>query len=227
MHLVWLRNDLRLEDNPALYHASTQGNVCCAYVVTALQWQTHNDAPAKIAFWRARLIALSAELTALNIPLRILAAPTYNDIPHALFTLAHDIQAHSLQFNNEYPFNEKHRDQQTTEHFENKDIPVHRFDGDIIIPSDRIRTLQNTTYKVFTPFSRQWHKQLIEQDLNVLPAPTQQNSIMLASDVIEAIPLSIWGIEENHVYREDLWPTHSNDIHHRLTQFLLSFRESI
>lgn len=219
MHLVWLRNDLRLEDNPALHYASTQGNMCCVYIVTPQQWQAHNDAPAKIAFWRTRLIALALELNALNIPLRILTALTYNDVPHTLFTLAGEIQAQSLQFNNEYPLNEKHRDQQTTEHFESQGIGVHRFDGDIIIPSHRIKTLQNTNYKVFTPFSRQWHKQLTEQDLHTLPAPTQQPITALASDVIEDIPLSAWGLKEHHTYRHDLWAADTDAVHQRLTQF--------
>lgn len=38
-HLVWLRNDLRWEDNPALYHASQQGPIAVLLTVTEAQWQ--------------------------------------------------------------------------------------------------------------------------------------------------------------------------------------------
>ena len=58
MNLVWLRNDLRLEDNPALHHARSEGSVCCVFILTPTQWRRHEDSPAKLSLIRARLIAL-------------------------------------------------------------------------------------------------------------------------------------------------------------------------
>ncbi len=219
MHIVWLRNDLRLEDNPALYHGSTLGNICCVYVLTPKQWQAHQDAPAKIAFWRSRISTLSSALKTLNISLHILVQDSYTQVPQALLTLAQALQAQSLSFNNEYPVNEKHRDEQTTALFERNHLAVHRFDGDIVIPSHRIKTLQNGNYKVFTPFSRQWHKQLTENDLQLLPAPSAQPATAFNTHMIDIPPLATWGINKNTIYRDDLWPTHDDAIHQRLHQF--------
>jgi len=41
--LVWLRNDLRLADNPALYHAAKLGAVVCVFIVSQEQWLSHDD----------------------------------------------------------------------------------------------------------------------------------------------------------------------------------------
>jgi len=70
--LVWLRNDLRLRDNPALYHACASAQaVRVIYCATPLQWQKHNESPAQLAFRQSLLVELSVSLAALGIPLDI------------------------------------------------------------------------------------------------------------------------------------------------------------
>ena len=45
MDLVWLRNDLRQLDNPALHHAClVSDEVVAVYLITEKQWKDHNDA---------------------------------------------------------------------------------------------------------------------------------------------------------------------------------------
>jgi deoxyribodipyrimidine photo-lyase len=218
MNIVWLRTDLRLEDNPALYHASEQGPTCCVYVITPAQWQAHDDAPAKIAFWRARLITLKCELSLHNIPLKLLIAETYQDIPDALATLAQQLGATSLFFNHEYPLNEKNRDARVCETFLQLGLKVQGFHGDLVIPPGLVTTQQDSMYKVFTPFSRQWHKQLSDSQLQLFPAPQKQASMPCTSDDVEHYTASQWGIKEVN-YRTDLWPTDTHAIHQRLEKF--------
>ena len=68
MKLVWLRNDLRLDDNPAL-HAACQQNIDLrvVYIATPKQWQQHDEAPAKLAFRSAALTNLRESLDGLGI----------------------------------------------------------------------------------------------------------------------------------------------------------------
>jgi deoxyribodipyrimidine photo-lyase len=220
MNLVWLRNDLRLEDNPALYHASAAGDVCCVYSVTYEQWRQHDDAPAKIMLWRDRVIALQGELRAHNIPLKLLvftneSDSSYKNIPSSLLSLANQIGAKTLYFNKEYPLNEKQRDQKAEQLFIEDGLQVFSYDGDVVMPPGTVRTQQDAIYKVFTPFSRQWHKQVNESQLATAPLPTvQKTSLLTLEDDVE----TQWVIKNTH-YRQDLWPTETDAVHQRLHQF--------
>jgi deoxyribodipyrimidine photo-lyase len=218
MNLVWLRNDLRIEDNPALYHASQKGSICCVYTITPGQWQQHDDAPAKIALWRQRLRVLQGELQALNIPLKILTLEFYADIPQAMLTLAKSLQAQAVFFNKEYPLNEVTRDDNTTRLLSDNNYPVHVYDGDVVMPPSTVKTLQNSTYKVFTPFSRQWHKHIDEGRLAIFTAPSQQakKNLALNDDIDEYWP------QAELSYRDDLWPADTDTIHQRANEFCIN-----
>lgn len=220
MILVWLRNDLRIEDNPALYHASQQGSVCCVYTLTPKQWKQHDDAPAKIALWRARLIDIQQELSALNIPLKVLPLGDFQDSPKALLALAQEIHASALYFNHEYPLNEKVRDLVATTLFHDHHLEAKGFHGDVVIPPGRVRTQKDAIYKVFTPFSRQWHKQLGDEQLTVIDSPAQQAPLALTGDPVDTFSARQWGLKQYH-YRNDLWPSDTPSIHQRLAAFCL------
>jgi deoxyribodipyrimidine photo-lyase len=223
MNLVWLRNDLRLEDNPALHHAAKAGNVCCVYSLSYDQWRQHHDAPAKITLWRERLIALQSELRTHHIPLKLLMHATkdessYNDIPSALLSLANKIEAKALYFNKEYPLNEKQRDLKVSQVFAQTGLQVHSYHGDVVMPPGTVRTQQDAIYKVFTPFSRQWHKQANEQELATVSSPKVQSSSLLSlDDDVE----TLWPSEHTG-YRQDLWPVKTAAIHQRLHQFAIN-----
>ena len=71
--LVWLRNDLRMDDNPALRHACTQSNeVHCIYIFSNNQNQLHNQANCKTEFIISNLIDLNKSLNKINIPLTVI-----------------------------------------------------------------------------------------------------------------------------------------------------------
>jgi deoxyribodipyrimidine photo-lyase len=227
MNLVWLRNDLRLEDNPALYYATHQGETCCVYTITPEQWRQHDDAPTKIALWRERLIAVQHELREHNIPLKLIrfmddSESTYSNIPAALLKLANTINAHSLYFNNEYPLNEKQRDLHVSEAFIQEGRQVKRYDGDVVMQPGTVKTQQNATYKVFTPFSRQWHKLVGENQLAMASKPATQNASLLSlDDDVNAQ----WSLDST-IYRQDLWPVETSAIHQRLHQFAANRSQS-
>ena len=71
--LVWLRADLRLEDNPALKEAcSTHEEVQAVYIFSKNQLAFHNEANVKIDFIVKNLFLLEKSLSKLNIPLTII-----------------------------------------------------------------------------------------------------------------------------------------------------------
>ena len=65
--LVWLRNDLRIDDNPALRHACANSDeVHCIYIFSKEQMKIHNEANCKIEFLIDNLKSLSNSLKELN-----------------------------------------------------------------------------------------------------------------------------------------------------------------
>lgn len=217
MNLVWLRNDLRIEDNPALHHAAKEGEVCCVYIATPDQWQQHDDAPSKIAFWRARLMALQTDLRQLNIPLKLVKAKDYRDTAQHLLSLCDTLSINAVFFSHEYPLNEKKRDDTVTDLLTENKIGVHRYHGDVVMPPGTVKTQQDTIYKVFTPFSRQWHKCADEKAIEPLTVPKKQSSdsLSLDDDIDTDWP------QPSTTYRDDLWPTGSDAIYQRMESFCL------
>ncbi len=215
MNLVWLRNDLRLQDNPALYYASKQGAICCVYCVSEKQWESHDDAPAKLMLWRDRLNALADELGEKNIPLKIIKADTFTDIPKKLLSLAKQLDTNSLFFNHEYPLNEKLRDQKVLQTFEKAGIQVHRYHGDVVLPPGTVTTQSDTIYHIYSPFARQWRKQVKVDQLKALRAPSKQETIKhIASDIVS----THWP-QKKRIYRNDLWPISTTAIQQKLKRF--------
>jgi deoxyribodipyrimidine photo-lyase len=71
--LVWLRSDLRLNDNPALKEACTKSlEVQAIYIYSAQQLSRHNESNVKIDFLIQNLNHIAKNLNQLNIPLTII-----------------------------------------------------------------------------------------------------------------------------------------------------------
>ena len=80
--LVWLRNDLRMDDNPALREAcKLSKEVHAIYIYSQNQNKQHNEANCKIDFFIENLKDLSKSLTKVNIPLTIINSDGFDDNP--------------------------------------------------------------------------------------------------------------------------------------------------
>ncbi|MCY6989586.1 deoxyribodipyrimidine photo-lyase, partial [Acinetobacter baumannii] len=78
--LIWFRQDLRIHDHTALWHASQQGPSLGLVILSPEQWKQHADAPIKISFYLRQLRTLQKELSALHIPLVIQVIPDWKEI---------------------------------------------------------------------------------------------------------------------------------------------------
>ncbi|POZ99245.1 deoxyribodipyrimidine photo-lyase, partial [Pseudomonas sp. MWU12-2312b] len=86
----------------ALAAAAGQGPTVAVYLVTPGQWQLHDDAPCKVDFWLRNLQVLSKALAALNIPLLIRHAQTWEQVPEVLGTLCQTLKIAAVHVNEEY-----------------------------------------------------------------------------------------------------------------------------
>lgn len=213
IQLVWLRNDLRLQDNPALYHACQAGPVVACFVVSQKQWQAHSDSPAKLGLTRALLADWQQAAKPLGIALKIITADTYAKTPKAMAELAADIKATGLWWNRQYPLNELRRDRAVRELCERQGLQVNEYDGDTVLAPGRVTNGSGAMYQVFTPFAKRWRQLADDRALLPLPMPKKQPDLGIGSDVIP---------EFGGAYRKDLWPAQGSKIQFKLQQFCLS-----
>ncbi|UJJ33405.1 deoxyribodipyrimidine photo-lyase [Halopseudomonas maritima] len=222
MQLCWLRTDLRLHDNHALWHASQQGPVVAVYVVTPNDWRAHDDAPIKIDFWRRNLIALQAQLTERNIPLRVLHADSWADCPSQLLKLAQELEVGSLHFNDEYGLHEQSRDDATAAVFADAGLSCQRYTDQLLFAPGSLTTQSGTMYKVYSQFRKQAYKALHRQLPDCLPAPERQTALPLDSDPPAA------GFDAFECPSEDqqaLWPAGEQAALERLEHFCAELLE--
>jgi deoxyribodipyrimidine photo-lyase len=216
--LVWLRRDLRTQDNTALLRAcerSTSGVIAC-YAVTPAAWRAHDEAPAKIRFWLENLRALRERLEELRVPLRIVVAQNYEALPATIVGLAREVGASAVHANAEYEVNERRRDRTVGEALACAGIEWHLHHDRTVLPPDHVRTQQNTPYSVFTPFKRAWIERARQEDLRPRPMPPVQVDTGLASD---PFPEHIEGFEFTPA-RLDLWPAGEEEARRRLDRFV-------
>lgn len=207
--LVWLRNDLRLDDNPALSLARKQGEIAVVFVATPGQWQQHNDAPAKLGLKAASLADIGRQLAAKGIELHILEADFFAGVPAALQQLCRQQGITALWFNRETPLDERRRDQAVIEQLQQDGIDCHALDPDLLV-SASVLTQQGEAFKVFTPFYRRWLQ--ILQDLQRPPyAVPEKQGGNIAFNLITPD----WAGQ----YRNDLWPADENKVLEKLSHF--------
>lgn len=172
IHLVWLRADLRIHDNSALYAAckDPEARVMAVYIATPEQWRRHDMAPRQAAFLLDNLAALRQALAERGIPLHYRQCPDFKDAVAWLAEFCLRQRADALFYNYQYEFNEQQRDLLLERTLDGRVI-CQGFDDGVLLPPGSVRTGDSGMYKVFTPFRNAFLRKLAETDPQCLPAP--------------------------------------------------------
>ena len=187
-NLFIFTNDLRLEDNAALYNASLSKNGLEAlFLFNKDKWQLHYESPLKIKFQLNNLEIIKEELDNLNINLRVLS-PKLDDENKLILKEALKINASQVFINSEYGFNEKQSNENLRKLLADNRIDLIEFDSSIINPK-KIVTGAGTYFKVFTPYSRSFREELNKEYLQCFPAPEKQQIKIGDSDEIPIFEL--------------------------------------
>jgi deoxyribodipyrimidine photo-lyase len=213
--LVWFRNDLRVADHPALYHAMAGGEAIAVFCICAKQWRSHDVGDNRIAFLLDGLHALAGKLGKLGVPLLLVQAPGFADVPKRLLNVAREVGAQGLAFHEEYPLNERVRDSKVTRAFEGAGLRVDVHHAGALMPPGSVLTKAGEPYTVFSPFKRRL-LELIDRDAcTPLPAPRRQRR----PDIEDSrLPHSIDGVRRDRVRAR--WPADERTAHRRLHDFV-------
>ena len=208
--IIWLRNDLRTLDNPALWHAcQSSEEVIAIYVVAEKQWKKHGDARCKVDFWLRSLQSLEKSLKKLNIPLQIIDGVDYQNTTKEIFKFCKANNISNVYFNLEYPINELERDRSTYQYLKENGIGVHTFHDQVIHQPGTLKTGAGNNFSVYSPFKRKWYE-LLEDDMLVLyPIPeAKKRSDKKSSDLSSLVKkyyssiCDDWRVGEDHIQEE-------------------------
>ena len=149
--LVWLRRDLRLADNPALYHAVNYG----APVIPVFVWAPEEEVPWAMGgaqrWWlHHSLLAFKASLHPYKIPFVIQKGAS----SETLLRLARDLQARAVLWNRAYEPAENQREDTVSRVLLASGIETQSFESHLLHDPNAIQTGKGGCYKVYTPFWR-------------------------------------------------------------------------
>ena len=183
MQLMWFRSDLRVRDNPALYHCMQAGPTMAVYCLTSGQWRLHGVSEIKISLILRQLKDLQQQLGQLNVPLKVIAAETFSDIPAQLDTFIRQNGIKGLHFNHEYEINEFHCEREVVAQLHHSGIATHPQHDQCLIAPGQVLTQQGAMYKVFSAFKKAYQSLWHSHVRPIYSVPSPQSPLEISSDL--------------------------------------------
>lgn len=177
--IVWLRRDLRLHDNAALYHALKS-----PYPVLPLfifdknildKLEDRDD--ARVTFIHQTLTALEQELQKLNSSLLV----EYNTPVEAWTTVLQKYQVAEVYTNHDYEPYAIERDDKIKELLLAQGISFYTFKDQCIFEESEVVKDDGKPYTVFTPYSKKWKAKLNDFYLKAYPTEKYFSNICATS----------------------------------------------
>lgn len=213
--LIWFRQDLRIHDHAALWHATQAGSCIALVIVSPEQWQRHDDAPIKIEFYLRQLLELKKELETLNIPLLIQSIPLWEDVPKCFKNLIQKINIQNVYANIELGVNELKRDHAVQKLLNQHQKELILLHDRTIFPVASIRNQSNSPYQVFGAFKKTCYQRLQQGLPQCYPAPEVQQKLTLnfsmfqQSDIQQLQRDYLKTIEQTHCVEWRIGETHA------------------
>ena len=144
--LVWIRDDLRIKDNPALSYATNNHEIVSVlYIYNSYLFDGKREAQK---WWLYKsLVSLRKHLLNSNINLEIISGKEIN-----LLKKIKKEQNLSIYWNKVYEPNQEKLEKEFIDHLEKEKINYKFFKGNILLEFQEVKKDDGTPFKVFTPF---------------------------------------------------------------------------
>ncbi len=160
VQIVWLRRDLRMADNPALYHAAKKGPVCAVYILDDEAPGEHKLGGAARWWLHHSLASLSNSFGQRNARIVLRRGNAVEE----LMSVANALGTHTVHANRHYePWWQRAQNELRGE----LDLQLH--DGIYLFPAGHVTTGSGSPYKIYTPFLKAMREQFPPRD--ELPEP--------------------------------------------------------
>lgn len=214
--LLWLRTDLRVQDNTALAAAMAAGPTVALFLLSPGQWLAHDDAPCKVDFWLRNLKALSLELATLNVPLLIRTCHAWSDAPQVIAELCAELRIGAVQVNDEYGVHESRRDQAVAKALVAQGVTFRRHLDQLLFQPGSLLTQAGGYFQVYSQFRKLCYRRLQLSLPSLVSRPDAQTALTIDSD---AIPAAVEGFALPSESLRQLWPAGEQHANSRLAQF--------
>lgn len=195
--LVWFRNDLRLDDQPALQAALRGGFDPVPLYIHAPEEEGAWPPGAASNAWRHRsLQALDASLRTRGSRLHILRGPSVDTLQRA----AADCNAQAVFWNRRYEPAIEQRDATLKRVLRDSGLRAESFNGSLLLEPWQVESKQGDPYRVFTPF---WRTALAQLRVPAaMPAPERLADVTPPAGVLTVDDLDL----QPHVHWDaDFW----------------------
>ena len=171
--LVWLRRDMRTEDNGALYHALKHSQrVWCVFVLDSTILDALPRADRRVEFIQASLLDVDEQLRALGranghdgVGLLVLQGDPVQAIP----ALAQQLGVQAVFANHDDEPYAQQRDAQVRGHLAHQGAVFNTFKDHVIFERQEVLTQAGRPFTVFTPYKNAWMKALQPYHLKAYP----------------------------------------------------------
>ena len=152
--LVWLRRDLRLNDNQALYWALKERKAVLPMFIFDRQIleELEDSADARITFIYDTLLKLKEQLEQMGSSLVV----RYGEPVEVFRELVAAHQPDAVFFNRDYEPYAVGRDRQVQEILQSRGIEVRTFKDQVIFEGNEVLKRDGKPYTVFTPYMKRW-----------------------------------------------------------------------
>ncbi len=161
--VVWLRRDLRLDDNVAVAKATAaSGQVIICYVLDPdIIDGSHAGGRRRLQFLLQSLQELDHELRQQGSRLAVLQG----DPGRELQRFASENQVTRVYVNRDYTPFAKRRDARVREILSGDAIETISSKDQVIFEGPEIATADGNPYRVYSPYARKWHQSLSDRDI--------------------------------------------------------------
>lgn len=186
-HLMWFRNDLRINDNTALYTAcrNKDANVLSIFIATPHQWERHLMSFKKSEYIYKNLLILQKNIIQLGIPLYFYESKDFFTSIKYLINFCQKHKVNDIFYNYQYEINERKRDCLIQKMFKKENISVHTFHDEVLITPDKIHKKNGQAYSIFSFFKKNIMKKLKTKLPQTFPAPNIRALLTIKKNIIK------------------------------------------
>ena len=173
VNICWLRRDLRLADNAALYHALKGPNpVVPIFIFDSNILDTLEDrVDRRVEFIHQTMLQLQTQLQRLGASLDV----RYGTPENVFHELMNDYTIQAVYSNTDYEPYARERDRKIEQLLKVHTISFHQFKDQVIFEKDEVIKEDGTPYTVYTPYSRKWKATLTDFHLEAYPVKKYQS----------------------------------------------------
>lgn len=186
--ICWLRRDLRLKDNAALYHALKSGNpVLCLFIFDKnILNKLDNKKDARVDFIHQTLEQLKGELEQKGSTLLV-----KHDVPEKAWpNILKTYKVKAVYTNADYEPYATQRDESLAEYLHSEGVGFFSYKDQVIFEKAEVVKADGKPYTVFTPYYKQWLQKF--DDFYIRSYPTGK----YLKNLFQASPLAFPSLKE-------------------------------